>query len=143
MLKINRLIMKFTILLIDDSDVDNYISNHVLKETNLANEIIVKNSAMDALSYLRTTAQQDREFPDLIFLDINMPRMNGFEFLQEFSALPESRIRNCSVAMLTSSMSPDDKVKAMRCPYVKHFFNKPLNEEILMEVIGVNPNHVG
>jgi CheY-like chemotaxis protein len=61
--------------------------------------------------------------------------MNGFEFLEQFSTLPDSKTRNCSVAMLTSSMSPDDKAKAMESPYVKHFFNKPLNEEIILEVI--------
>lgn len=126
--------MKLNILLIDDNEVDNYISKYVIEEANLAKEITTKNSAADALAYLKSIHQVGKEFPDLIFLDINMPRMNGFEFLEEFSTLPESRIGKCSVALLTSSLSPDDEEKAMKSPYVKHFFNKPLNEEILIEV---------
>lgn len=128
--------MKFNILLIDDNDVDNYISKYALEEADLANEITAVNSGVDALTHLKEIDQAGKKFPDIIFLDINMPRMNGFEFLQKFSAFPESKIKKCSVAMLTSSMSPDDEAMAMKSPYVKHFFHKPLNEEILMELVG-------
>ncbi len=128
--------MRFNILLIDDNDVDNYISKYVLEEADLANEIIAVNSGVDALTHLKEIDQAGKKFPDIIFLDINMPRMNGFEFLEKFKAFPESRNGKCRVAMLTSSMSPDDKTMAMKSPFVKHFFNKPLNEEILIEVAG-------
>lgn len=126
--------MKFNILLIDDNDVDNYISKYALEAADVANEIIAVSSGVDALAHLKEIDQAGKKFPDLIFLDINMPRMNGFEFLDEFRSFSEARDKKCCVAMLTSSNSPDDRARAMKSPFVKCFFNKPLGNDVLREI---------
>ncbi len=71
-----------------------------------------------------------KEFPDIIFLDINMPRMDGWEFLQEFEKLPDTILNKCSVYMLTSSIDPNDIEKSKTYKTVKNFFSKPLTPEI-------------
>lgn len=125
----------YRVLLIDDNEIDNYISNHVLEETKLAKEITTKNSAIDALSYLKNLELADGQFPDIIFLDVRMPKMDGFEFLEEFKTFTENKTLACSIIMLTSSLYPDDKARAMQNPFVKKFLNKPLTSEIVEELL--------
>jgi CheY-like chemotaxis protein len=128
--------MRQTILLVDDNYIDNYISEQVLIDVNPDFEIIAKSSGMDALDYLKNECQEGHSFPDLIFLDINMPKMDGFGFLDELRSFPDSVLKSCNVVMLTSSNYPEDKLKAMQSPYVKHYFNKPLNTDVLNELLG-------
>ena len=74
--------MKFkNILLVDDSEMDNYINGYVVKEMEIAETITVKNSAIDALTFLE---HPENLFPELIFLDIRMPKIDGFGFLENF-----------------------------------------------------------
>src|SRR6478672_10217102 len=108
------------ILLIDDNDIDNYINNHIISEHKIAERISIKNSAIDALDYLQ--AIDDAAFPDLIFLDISMPRMDGFGFLEALAKLPNAREKKCSVVMLTSSNSPEDRERAMNYDVVIDYF---------------------
>lgn len=119
------------VLLIDDSKMDNYITNRFLIKANITEKITIMDSAMEALKYLNGLEQNQDEFPDLIFLDIHMPILNGFGFLNEFVnnklALPET----CSVIMLTSSNDPNDVALALQYPLVKKYLNKPLSLDIL------------
>lgn len=119
------------ILLIDDNDIDNYINNYIISDNNIAEWISIKNSAIDALDYLETIKDDFVEFPDLIFLDISMPKMNGFGFLEELMKFPKPQENKCAVIMLTSSDNPEDKAKAMNCPIVIDYFIKPLEDEML------------
>lgn len=119
------------ILLIDDNDIDNYINNHIIKENKITEKISIKKSAIDALSFLETIKDDYAAFPDLIFLDISMPRMDGFGFLEEFIKLPKPSEKKCSVIMLTSSNNPEDRAKAMNYDVVIDYFIKPLNDAML------------
>lgn len=123
----------FTVLLIDDNDIDNYISNHVLEETNIASEIVTKNSAIDALAYLKNLEKMGQKFPDIIFLDVRMPKMDGFDFLEEYKVFDKSKVNGCKIIMLTSSLHPADRIKALQNPFVKNYVSKPLTTEILKE----------
>jgi len=123
------------ILLVDDSEMDNYISEFLVKESNLAEEINVFKSPIEALEYLAKLQSNQEEFPDAIFLDINMPDMDGFGFLDEFSKFPEEIIKRTSVFMLTSSNDENDIEKALKYPVVKKYFVKPLSKAILNEII--------
>lgn len=118
------------ILLIDDNDIDNFIHRHILKKNNIAETIIIKTSAKAALEFLKTT----QVFPNYIFLDINMPGMNGFEFLKEYHKFLAEQKNNCSIFMLTSSKNKADIQNADKNPYVKKFLNKVLTNEMITSI---------
>ncbi|MEI7802812.1 MAG: response regulator [Bacteroidota bacterium] len=122
------------VLLIDDNEIDNYISKIMITRKNLTEKISVAASAIEALEYLETLLNKPEEFPDVIFLDINMPQMDGFGFLEEYSKFPEHVTANVSVYMLTSSSDPNDIERATQNPMVKKYFSKPLTESVLNEL---------
>ncbi len=116
------------ILLIDDSDADNFIHKRVIQKAGIAHEIIVKNSGEAALEYLSTEAADGQyPTPELVLLDINMPSMNGWEFLDAYNELSIEQKADIIVCMLTTSTSPKDSAKAKTLPQIKSYLNKPLN----------------
>jgi CheY-like chemotaxis protein len=109
------------VLLIDDDEDDNYFHSLVLKGTGVIDEIRVAENATEALSFFN-----DVNFkPELIFLDINMPGINGWEFLEEFNK--NNAPVNSVIVMLTTSMSPQDKKRADNSKRISRFETKPLN----------------
>lgn len=119
------------VMIIDDNEIDRYVGESVIRIHNFAEAVINVEAAKDALEYLIAHQDQPELLPQLIFLDINMPEMNGFEFLDEYEHLPDSIKTNCIVMMLTTSLHEEDKQKADTCKYVYRFLNKPLNPEKL------------
>lgn len=119
------------ILLIDDNDIDNYINNHIIEDSKIADKITVMNSPIKALSFLDEIKDDFEAFPDLIFLDISMPRMDGFGFLEEFVKFPKAIEKQCFVIMLTSSNYLKDRTRAFEYEVVKDYFVKPLEDEML------------
>jgi CheY-like chemotaxis protein len=112
------------IFLIDDNQVDNFINEYVLVKADLAESIIVKTSAIDALEYLKTATNA---FPDIIFLDIRMPIMDGFGFLKEFETLPEEKKKLVKIFLLSSSKDSFDIEKAENNARITKFIQKPLD----------------
>lgn len=111
------------ILLIEDSEADQYIFQYFMKKKKPDVEIIITNDGEHALEVLKKMEAE----PDLIFLDINMPVMNGHEFLKEFT---EDNSREIPVViMLTSSDQEQDKAQAMSFKCVKEYLVKPLKAE--------------
>lgn len=118
------------VAVVDDASIDRFLVERIVKKTSFAEEVLSFESAKDALDRL----QQNEHAPQVIFLDINMPGMNGFEFLTEFEKFPDSFKQDCSVVMLTSSLHPDDRLKAAHNPRIKCFLNKPLKPEYLTDL---------
>jgi CheY-like chemotaxis protein len=119
------------ILLIDDNEIDNYITRHILISKNLAENIIVESSAVEALKFLHSIQNEPEKIPEYIFLDIRMPEMDGFGFLDEYGLFPEIIKNKCIICMLTSSNDEKDIERAGKYPYVKRFFKKPLDENVI------------
>lgn len=117
------------ILLIDDNDIDNYISKHIIQKHNISDKISIKSSGIKALEYLESILDNPSEFPDLILLDLKMPVMDGFGFLDVFTKFPKQLIDNCPVFMLTSSNDITDVNLANKYDIIKKYLNKPLSKE--------------
>ncbi|WP_394774832.1 response regulator [Flavobacterium sp.] len=122
------------VLLIDDNDIDNFINERMITTNFFSNKVIVKNSGESALNYLRENSGEDANLPQIIFLDLNMPIMDGFAFLNEYEKLPDTVKKNCKVIVLSSSISPEDINRASTNPLVVKYVNKPLNEKYLAAI---------
>ena len=128
------------ILLIDDDNPTNFIHEMVIETTGIETYVKSCDSGECALSYLNNDAHGSPK-PGIIFLDINMPGMNGWEFLDQFEKLSEQVKSNIVVAMLTTSVNPDDAVKAEQRGSVNSFFSKPLRKEYIEQLIKENFNN--
>ena len=119
-----------TCLLVDDNYIDNFVTRRILESGNFAENIIVHQSPHDALDALRDGSIQ----PDVIFLDIRMPMMSGFEFLQEFETIEMDNKDVVKIFMLSSSLDPTDMSNSKNNKYVAQFVHKPLTHEALEEL---------
>ncbi len=122
------------VLLIDDNDIDNFINERMITTNLFSKQVIVKNSGESALKYLKENENEIENLPQVIFLDLNMPVMDGFAFLLEFEKLSEKARNMCKVIVLSSSISPEDINRASTNPFVVKYVNKPLNEKYLAAI---------
>lgn len=126
------------ILLIDDDEPTNFLNQMILESFDIANHIRIAENGSKALEYLKKSAGGDEDYPcpDMIFLDINMPAMNGWEFLEYYATIDANHKADVVVVMLTTSLNPDDKTKADENPDVTGFESKPLTPEKLQKLLG-------
>ena len=122
------------VMLVDDNDTDNFISKRIIEITKFAKQVIVKNSGKSALDYLKENEENEAELPNLIFLDINMPIVDGFVFLYEFEKFNTLIKDKCKVIILSSSDNKRDIDKIVNNNHVIKFITKPLTEASLEEV---------
>ena len=124
------------ILLVDDNPADNFIHKSVIERLQAANSVTVTEDGAQALDYLRDIAESpQRQMPELIFLDINMPRMNGWEFLDQLETMEEVMQNTIVVMMLTTSLHPDDQAAANQRSELAGFLNKPLTRDSLQQLL--------
>ena len=122
------------VMLVDDNDTDNFISKRIIEITKFAKRVEVKGSGKAALEYLRENENSADELPSLIFLDINMPIVDGFVFLYEFEKFNEIVKSKCKVIILSSSDNKRDIDKIVNNNHVIKFITKPLTEIALDEI---------
>jgi CheY-like chemotaxis protein len=122
------------VMLVDDNDTDNFISKRIIEITNFADDVIVKNSGKSALDYLEEHKETPETLPEIIFLDINMPIVDGFVFLYEYEKFNNEIKDKCRVIILSSSDNKRDIDKIVNNDYVIKFVTKPLTEKTLEEI---------
>lgn len=123
-------------MLIDDNRIDLFIHNEFIRKMNIANGVMEYSFAKEALEFLQNN--DSSKWPDLILLDIHMPIMNGFDFLEEYSELPLHLRQNCKIVIVSSSLDKGDKAKARENIFVLDLLEKPLNIVKLMDLLKQN-----
>lgn len=127
--------MSHRVMLIDDSESDLLYTRIILQRASVPYEVLAFETAQDALRVLKA----EREPVDLILLDINMPGMNGFEFLEAYQALRGDQQADAVVVMLTSSPDAADRQRALAFSCVKGYVTKPIDRasaDSLVELLG-------
>lgn len=129
-----------TILIIDDDQINNLLFSKIVKISGVSQNINTESSAIEALRSIKDNFETDRKLPDIIFLDINMPVMNGWEFLNQYQELPKCIRDNIKLYMLSSSVFHEDIDKSKEYEDVVDYISKPLTKEILCKI---HAQHIG
>ncbi|MES2374217.1 MAG: response regulator [Bacteroidota bacterium] len=126
------------VLCVDDDTISLTISQLLLKRTGFASEVDTVIDGSEALEYFEKLFANDPDpvgnAPELILLDINMPVMNGWEFLQEYNPRFAEKLVNTHIIILSSTIDPEDFALAKQYPVVMQFISKPLSIENLEEL---------
>ena len=122
------------ILLIDDDEINNFLSREIINLYMPLTKVDSFTNPEEALEYIREKLKLQQPLPDIILLDINMPLMDGWEFLKAIDTLEQRNHFTTTVYLYTSSVYHEDKLKAKNYSIVKKLFTKPLTAEAIEEM---------
>ena len=120
------------ILLVDDDPDDNFYHQIIINEMNIVNHIDIVINGIEAIAYLK---KENQIPPEIIFLDLNMPKMNGWEFLEQYKHLGIAQKAKVLIVILTTSANPDHIKRAKEIQEVTGFETKPLTKELMLEIL--------
>ncbi len=130
-----------SIFVVDDDEDDRFLVSEVIELSEISDKVFEAENGREALEFLQDYVENKRKYsekfpPILVLLDINMPIMNGFEFLEAYgeSFSGDNRYTPIIICMFSSSDSKEDIDKAFSFPYVKDYLTKPVTEESLMDL---------
>ena len=125
-------------MLVDDNELDNFINQKILESNYFANKVYINTGAVSALEFLCNLTISGAEitdvFPEVIFIDINMPMMNGFQFIEHLKNKLPKQHATLKLIILTSSDDPSERVKAEAIDKEIIFLNKPLTGGMLVHI---------
>ncbi len=129
--------MKFfnVVLIVDDDDISQFLLQSKLKKQSFAKKYHAFESAQEALQFLENHKDDPDELPDLVFLDINMPEMNSWEFLEKYETITFSLSKEVRVCILTSSVFEKDIKRAKANPLIDEYLVKPVKEDALHDLL--------
>ena len=127
--------MKKNILLVDDDKIFNFLSEKTITSLGLANEITFAANGKQALDILDRCKKGQLQMPDIIFLDLDMPVMNGYEFLEEFAKTDIPDKNAITIVVLTSSADPRDIDRTKKLG-IRYYYNKPLSKDEIKKLVG-------
>jgi CheY-like chemotaxis protein len=126
------------VMLLDDNELDNFINEKVIEANHFSEKVYVNSSGKSALEFLNNLvvsgSAASELYPQAIFIDINMPMMDGFQFIDHLKKIDGEKIKTCKLVILTSSIYPEDRAKAMEIGENITFLNKPLTEVMLSQL---------
>jgi CheY-like chemotaxis protein len=123
------------VMVVDDSSMERFITVKMIQLNKIAAHVVEMKTAQEALDHLSGLENDIQDLPEIIFLDLHMPGMDGFDFLRAYRLLPHA-VQKRSVIMLTSSILLEDKLTALNDPHVIGFINKPLSVASLKGILG-------
>ena len=124
-----------TVMIIDDNIIDLYVSSRIITKNNFGKKVLQYTAAEEALKYLQENQNNIPELPKVIFVDIYMPVMSGFKFLEEYDKLSLTLKNHCKTYIISSTIDDDDIVKARTDTNVVSFQVKPITKEFLNRII--------
>ena len=124
-----------TLTLVDDDDIFVFLTTKIIEQTNLVDLIKVFGNGLDAINFLKENKNNVDALPDIILLDLNMPIMNGWQFLEEYTKLNPTIGKKITIYICSSSISPDDITRAKTISEVSDYIIKPITKDKLIDLI--------
>jgi len=123
------------VCIIDDDEIYQYTMSLNLKSLDSVNEIKVFNDGLEANNFMLDNLNNPEELPDIIFLDINMPVMDGFQFMEEYEKIKSKLTKNIIIYMISSSVDPVDIEKATQINAISDYLTKPIRQQQLRNIL--------
>ncbi|MEW5677096.1 response regulator [Flavobacterium enshiense] len=127
------------IYVIDDDAIFQFLTQKVITDTNLVKDISFFSNGLDAIKFLESVSLNKKKLPDLILLDLFMPIMDGWNFLEEFKSIQSKLSKKIPIYIVSSSIDPNDIQKSKKIEVVTDFIVKPLTKENVMHIMN---NHI-
>ena len=128
--------MGHRVCIIDDDDIYQFTTQRSLSKNPDVSEIMPFSYSVEALSFLKESKDDSNKLPDIILLDINMPEMDGWDFLNELRVFREEISKSFDIYLITSSINPSDINRAKQFSEIKSYIVKPVGSEIWAKIFG-------
>ena len=126
---------KYRFMVLEDDDIFMELNEKVITRSGFAEELISFDYVQKGLDHLNNLINEGKPLPDIILLDLRMPVVNGFEFLEKLKSFPQEKIQHLKIHLLTSSLDENDISRAYSYPQVKGFHSKPLSLKKLQDMV--------
>ena len=123
-----------SVMIIDDNETDIYIASHIVMMNNFAKKIFEYSSSQEALKYLQDNQENINALPEIIFLDIHMPVMNGFDFIEGYDKLSPVLKNHCKIYLVSSTNNELDIARIKADKNIVAFYEKPITKKNLADI---------